>query len=69
MVLCVDAPHMREWIAERGVEPIIIDLVDRMEQAFTRWMEFEREPRVASHSKHGVIELMPTSDGDHYAFK
>ncbi len=69
MVLCVDAPHMREWIAERGVEPIIIDLVERMEQAFTRWMDFERAPRVASHSKHGVIELMPTSDGDHYAFK
>ncbi|MCB2413381.1 ornithine cyclodeaminase [Demequina sp. TTPB684] len=69
MVLYVDAPRMREWIAERGVEPIIIDLVQRMEQAFTRWMDFEREPRIASHSKHGVIELMPTSDGEHYAFK
>lgn len=69
MVLCVDAPHMREWIAERGVEPIVIDLVERMEQAFTRWMDFERAPRVASHSEHGVIELMPTSDGEYYAFK
>ncbi|WP_291381671.1 ornithine cyclodeaminase [Demequina sp.] len=69
MVLCVDAPHMREWIADRGVEPIIVNLVERMEQAFTRWMDFERAPRVASHSKHGVIELMPTSDGEHYAFK
>ncbi len=69
MVLCIDAPRMREWIGERGVEPIIVDLVERMEQAFTRWMEFERAPRVASHSEHGVIELMPTSDGEHYAFK
>ncbi|WP_291380322.1 ornithine cyclodeaminase [Demequina sp.] len=69
MVLYVDAPRMREWIGERGVEPIIVDLVERMEQAFSRWLDFEREPRVASHSKHGVIELMPTSDGVHYAFK
>ena len=69
MVLCVDAPRMGAWIAERGVEPIIVNLVERMEQAFTRWMDFEREPRVASHSEHGVIELMPTSDGVHYAFK
>lgn len=69
MVLCVDATHMREWIGERGIEPIISDLVERMEQAFSRWMDFERAPRVASHSQHGVIELMPTSDGEHYAFK
>ncbi|PKQ17544.1 MAG: ornithine cyclodeaminase [Actinobacteria bacterium HGW-Actinobacteria-8] len=69
MVLCVDAPHMRAWIAERGVEPIIVDLVERLELAFSRWLDFERAPRVASHSEHGVIELMPTSDGEYYAFK
>ncbi len=69
MVMCVETPSMREWIAERGIEPIILDLVDRMESAFSRWLEFERAPRVASHSRAGVIELMPTSDGNHYAFK
>ncbi len=69
MVLCVDTPHMRAWIADRGVEPIILDLVERMESAFTRWLDFERTPRIPSHSALGVIELMPTSDGNHYAFK
>lgn len=69
MLVCVDTPRMREWIAERGIEPIILDLVERMETAFTRWLDFERAPRVPSHSALGVIELMPTSDGNHYAFK
>lgn len=69
MVMCVETPRMREWIAERGIEPIIVDLVERMEVAFARWLDFERTPRVASHSPLGVIELMPTSDGNHYAFK
>lgn len=69
MVLCVDTPHMRDWIAERGIENILLDLIDRLEVSFTRWLEFERAPRVPSHSAHGVIELMPTSDGEHYAFK
>lgn len=69
MVACVDAQNMREWIAERGIEPIIIDLVERMEVAFSRWLDFERVPRIPSHSPLGVIELMPTSDGNHYAFK
>ena len=69
MIVCVDTPRMREWISERGIEPIIVDLVERMEVAFTRWLDFERVPRIASHSSLGVIELMPTSDGNHYAFK
>ncbi len=43
--------------------------MEHLEQAFARWLDFERAPRVASHSQHGVIELMPTSDGEHYAFK
>jgi len=69
MIVCVDTPRMRDWIGERGVESLIVDLVERMEAAFTRWLDFERAPRIPSHSDLGVIELMPTSDGTHYAFK
>jgi ornithine cyclodeaminase len=32
-------------------------------------MSFEKTPRVASHSRDGVIELMPTSDGEFFGFK
>jgi ornithine cyclodeaminase len=34
-----------------------------------RWPAFDKTPRVASHSAEGVIELMPTSDGNVYGFK
>jgi ornithine cyclodeaminase len=30
---------------------------------------FDKTPRIASHSSEGVIELMPTSDGEVYGFK
>ena len=69
MVLLVDTPRMRDWIASRGVEAILTELVTRMEGSFERWLEFERSPRVAAHSEHGVIELMPTSNKERYAFK
>ena len=36
---------------------------------YRRWPEFEKSARLASHSKVGVIELMPTSDGRLYSFK
>ena len=31
--------------------------------------DFEKEPRYASHSSGGVIELMPISDGHQFSFK
>jgi ornithine cyclodeaminase len=34
-----------------------------------RWDAFEKSPRHAAHSSVGVIELMPASDGQLYAFK
>ncbi|MDM7458824.1 MAG: ornithine cyclodeaminase, partial [Paracoccus sp. (in: a-proteobacteria)] len=42
---------------------------DAIEQDFRRWPQFDKTPRVASHSDIGVIELMPTSDGQQYGFK
>ena len=40
-----------------------------VEADFLRWEAFDKTPRVASHSREGVIELMPTSDGETYGFK
>jgi ornithine cyclodeaminase len=60
---------MTRWIAETGVEAIVRDMVDYLEKDFSRWPQFDKIPRVASHSREGVIELMPTSDGETYSFK
>ena len=69
MVRFVNVPDMARWIADTGVEAITRGLVDELEVDFRRWPDFDKRPRVASHSEHGVIELMPTSDGETYGFK
>ena len=61
--------HMVRLIDRVGLGPLLLGLVDRLEGDFRRWERFERAPRVASHSRDGVIELMPTSDGTRYGFK
>lgn len=58
-----------DWVASTGLEPLLIDLAAHIEADFRRWESFDKAPRYASHSKDGVIELMPTSDGEAFAFK
>lgn len=65
----VDVAHMARWMADRGVEPLLARLTDALEDDFRRWDAFELSPRVATHSVDGVIELMPTSDGETFGFK
>jgi ornithine cyclodeaminase len=48
---------------------MLIALAARIEADFLRWGQFDKTPRIASHSDVGVIELMPTSDGLTYGFK
>lgn len=69
MTQFVDVRNMVRWTATLGPEKIITDLIGYMEQDFVRWPSFDKTPRVASHTPFGVIELMPTSDGELYGFK
>lgn len=69
MVQFVDVRHMRDWIAAAGIESRIVGIADYIVQDFVRWQKFDKTARVASHSPIGVIELMPTSDGELYGFK
>ena len=65
----VDVPSMVRWVSDRDPERIVAEMADVIESDFARWPVFDKTPRVASHSLEGVIELMPTSDGQAYAFK
>lgn len=65
--VCVD--HMMKLVLEIGVEKMLVEMADYIETDFKRWELFDKMPRVASHSPEGVIELMPTSDGEVYGFK
>ena len=69
LVPFVSVDNMMRLVLEIGVEAVLRDLTDRIEEDFRRWECFDKTPRVASHSPGGVIELMPTSDGALYGFK
>ncbi len=69
LVPFVSVDHMMQLIHHIGMEKMLCDLADAIEADFLRWPEFDKSPRVASHSETGVIELMPTSDGEVYGFK
>ena len=69
LVPFVSVDHMMQLAHHIGLERMIVQMVDYLEQDFKRWALFDKTPRVASHSAEGVIELMPTSDGEVYGFK
>lgn len=69
MVPFVSVADMMALVNRIGVPEMILGLADAIEADFARWEVFDKTPRVAAHSLTGVIELMPTSDGVHYAFK
>ena len=60
---------MMRLVLHVGIERMMVELTDAIEADFRRWPQFDKTPRVASHSDIGVIELMPTSDGQQYGFK
>ncbi|WP_413988948.1 ornithine cyclodeaminase [Labrys okinawensis] len=65
----VSVDSMMKLVHAVGVERFLVELAGFIEADFKRWESFDKTPRVASHSAEGVIELMPTSDGEVYGFK
>lgn len=69
LVPFVSVADMMRLVRALGVEATLAALTDEIEADFRRWPVFDKTPRVAAHSRDGVIELMPTSDGTLYGFK
>ncbi|MFN4206138.1 MAG: ornithine cyclodeaminase [Agrobacterium albertimagni] len=69
LVPFVSVENMMRLVHHIGIERVLTELTDVIEADFKRWELFDKTPRVASHSREGVIELMPTSDGEIYSFK
>ncbi len=65
----VSVDNMMRLIHHIGIGPMLRDLTDAITEDFARWELFDKTPRIGSHSDVGVIELMPTSDGELYGFK
>ena len=69
MVPFVSVDNMMKLIHFIGLEQMLKEIAEYIEDDFRRWELFDKTPRVASHSAEGVIELMTTSDGEVYGFK
>ncbi len=65
----VSVDNMMKLVHKIGLDDMLRGLADYIEADFKRWPDFDKTPRVAAHSPVGVIELMPTSDGQDYGFK
>lgn len=52
-----------------GLENFFKRVITKLEKDFGRWNEFILSPRQVTPYPHGVIELMPCADQQHYAFK
>ncbi|WP_454294839.1 ornithine cyclodeaminase [Salana multivorans] len=65
----VGVADMVRWVARHGAETLMTGMAEYIEADFRRWTSFDKTERVASHTPFGVIELMPISDPDLYAFK
>jgi ornithine cyclodeaminase len=69
MVDYIGTTRLAELVSRTGTADFIQELAGEIEADYRRWNEFEKSARLASHSSGGVIELMPTSDGNLYSFK
>ena len=69
MIDYIGIRRVRELVTTIGTARFMAGLAQEIESDFRRWASFDKSPRHAVHSDGGVIELMPTSDGERYAFK
>ncbi|MBW8464970.1 ornithine cyclodeaminase [Acidovorax sp.] len=67
--LYLSAPDVIALVQRKGIEPCLRGIADCIHADVQRWEAFDKSARVASHSRDGVIELMPIADGETYAFK
>ncbi|MCF8168257.1 MAG: ornithine cyclodeaminase [Rhodoferax sp.] len=67
--LYLSAPDAVALVHRKGLRHCIAAIADNIRQDFLRWHDFDKSARVANHSAHGVIELMPISDAKAYSFK
>ena len=69
MMLLLTPRDVAQIVRAQGLAGALQRLASAIEADFRRWAAFDKSARLASHSRDGVIELMPISDGTLYSFK
>lgn len=67
--LYLGVQHVVNLVQRQGLQASLAGIAQRIEADYRRWHDFDKTARVASHSKAGVIELMPIADATSFAFK
>jgi ornithine cyclodeaminase len=67
--LFLSPQDVASMVARQGLASTLKGMAEAIGHDFLRWQEFDKTARVASHSKNGVIELMPIADAQTYTFK
>lgn len=65
----LSASDAARLVVRTGITQVLRQIADAIEADFDRWPDFDKSARTAAHSASGVIELMPVSDTQDYAFK
>ncbi len=69
MTQFIGVDEMTKLVRTIGIENFLTELAGFISEDFLRWPEFDKMPRIATHSEDGVIELMPAADSALYGFK
>ena len=69
LVPFVSVEAMMRLIHRIGLPAMLAGIAAEIELDFRRWEAFDKTPRIPAHHPNGVIELMPTTDGETYGFK
>ncbi|MFF3702814.1 MULTISPECIES: ornithine cyclodeaminase [Pseudomonas] len=69
MTRYIDVNDLSQLVARKGLTTCLEEMAEYIRQDYLRWHDFEKCARLANHSPDGVIELMPASDANLYAFK
>ena len=65
----ISVENMVRLIHETGIEQLFTELAGYIEEDYKNWDDFDLSPRYASHTKDGVLELMPTANRELFTFK
>ncbi|OGT65792.1 MAG: ornithine cyclodeaminase [Gammaproteobacteria bacterium RIFCSPHIGHO2_12_FULL_45_9] len=65
----VTVDDIRQLIRKVTLKTFFLRLADRLSQDFARWLEFQKNARLAAYVEGGVLELMPILDHDYFSYK
>lgn len=69
MIRVLTVADIKNLIHKVTLKRFFLELIEQLRSDFSRWQEFDRSARHATHYADGVIELMPISDAQYYTFK